>query len=353
MSDEVLSPRALNRALLERQLLLRRAKLSVAETLERLVGMQAQAPNAPYIGLWARLARFRPKALADLILERRAVRIALMRSTIHLVTARDCLVLRPVVQPALKRFGRPISGMDLDALEAAGRALLEEKPRTSSWLEKQLAERWPDRDAQPMAYAVRALVPLVQVPPRGIWGASGQATLTPAETWLRRAFPSTSSPTRMIVRYLAAFGPATIADIQTWSGLTSLGSVVERLRPRLRSFRDERDRELLDVPGAPLPDPKTAAPPRFLPEFDNVLLAHADRTRIIPQECPASIGTPTVLIDGFVRGAWKITREGTLTVTTLERLSPKQTDALTKEGARLLAFVRPDAGARKVRIGLA
>ena len=353
MSEEVLSPRALNRALLERQLLLRRVKLSVAEAIERLVGMQAQAPNAPYIGLWTRLAGFRPKALADLILERRAVRIALMRSTIHLVTARDCLALRPVLRPALQRFGPRISGMDLAALEAAGRALLEEKPRPSSWLEKQLSERWPDRDAQPMAYAVRALVPLVQVPPRGIWGDGGQATLTPAETWLRRGFPSTSSPTKMILRYLAAFGLATIADIQAWSGLTNLRSVLERLRPRLRSFRDERDRELLDVPGAPLPDPKTAAPPRFLPEYDNVLLAHADRTRIIPREWPPNVGAPAVLVDGFVRGVWKIVPGDTLTVTTFEQLSPKQTDAVTQEGAHLLAFVRPDAGMRTVRMGLA
>ena len=352
---------ALNRALLERQQLLRRWKLSPLVAIERLVGMQAQIPNSPYIGLWTRLEGFRPQALAELMNERRTVRIVLMRSTIHLVTARDCLALRPVLQSVMDRnlyvgshFGRRIRGMDTEALVAAGRALLEEQPRTSAELGKLLSIRWPDRDASSLAYAIRNLAPLVQVPPRGIWGASGQATCTTAEAWLGRSVETDSLPDKMILRYLAAFGPATVGDIQIWSGLSALGDAIERLRPRLRVFRNEGGRELFDVPDGLLPDPDTPAPPRFLPVYDNLLLSHADRTRIIADEHRklAGAGLGTVLLDGFVRGTWRITRNrstATLTVEPFKRPSKKDTAALTKEGAELLAFVATDADIQDIQ----
>src|SRR5258708_5949278 len=191
--DEVLSSRALNRALLERQLLLRRAPLAAAATIERLVGMQAQVPNSPYVGLWTRLEGFQPGELAALIEGRQAVRIALMRSTIHLVTAGDCLALRPLLRPVLERsltsghtWGRHLVGLDLAQLVAAARALLDERPLTTAELGRLLHERFPDRDATSLAYATRDLVPLVQVPPRGVWGSSGQTRLAAAETWLGR-----------------------------------------------------------------------------------------------------------------------------------------------------------------------
>jgi DNA glycosylase AlkZ-like len=362
--SSVFSLRALNRAFLERQLLLRRRKLSVSASLERLVGMQAQVPTSPYVAMWARLEGFTPDQLARQIERRRAVRIALMRSTIHLVTARDCLALRPVIQPVLDRdlargaFARNLLDLDMDAVVAAGRAILEERPRTNAELGRLLRERWPDRDATSLAYVIRARVPLVQVPPRGLWGASMQTTSTTAQSWLGRELDAGPTPDRMVARYLAAFGPATVGDVQTWSGLTGLREVVERLRPSLRPFRDERGRELFDVPRAPLPDPDTRAPVRFLPDFDNALLSHADRSRIMGEEhrrlVMANIGHPTVLVDGFVAGTWIIEREGntaTLAIHPFEPPRRKDRTAITEEGARLLSFAAADATRHRVRFG--
>jgi hypothetical protein len=364
-SDNVLGRRALNRATLERQMLLRRQKLPAIETIEHLVGMQAQAPNPPYIGLWTRLEGFHPDELARLILDRRAVRVALMRNTIHLVSARDCLALRPLMQPVFDRglyanraHRAGIEGMDIEALVTAGRALLEKRPRTAKELGLLLQEQWPDRDPASLARAIRHLVPLVQVPPRGIWGKSGQAAHTTVEAWLDRPLDPDSSLDEMVMRYLGAFGPATIRDVRTWSGLTRLGKVTERLRSRLRTFRDEHGNELFDLPDAPRPEPDTPTQARFLPEFDNLILSHADRTRVIADDYRKMIASKngmvpaTVLVDGFVRGTWKTERtrgQAMIMIEPFESLSKEDRDALSEEGERLIRFAEEDAEAFEVR----
>ncbi|HZI11383.1 MAG TPA: winged helix DNA-binding domain-containing protein [Myxococcus sp.] len=360
----VLSARALNRALLARQLLLRHSRMSVPDTVEHLVGLQAQAPFSPYFALWSRLEGFRPEALSRCLLDRSAVRIVLMRGTLHLVTARDALAIRPVVQPVLERafassaYHRKLAGVDLAALEAAGRALVEEKPRTPAELGALLEARWPGRDSGSLAQAIRSLLPLVQVPPRGVWGQSGQPTLTTAEAWLGRPMVSDGSPDALVLRYLAAFGPASVKDLQVWSGLTRLREVVERLAPGLRAYRDEKGQELWDVPDAPRPDPDTPAPPRFLPDFDNVLLSHGDRGRIVPDAYRPRLTRVngvlpgTVLVDGFVRGSWKLQRErdtATLLVEPFKRLSSEDRAAVAEEGTRLLTFAAPEAKTWDIR----
>jgi hypothetical protein len=351
-----LTTRALNRALLARQLLLRRWRLTAAETIEGLVGLQAQEPPDPYVGLWTRLEGFRPEELSGLIADRKAVRMGLMRSTIHLVTARDCLVLRPVMQSVLERtyasspFTRDLGGADLDELLAVSRALYEERPRTVKEMRALLHQRWPDGDPVSLAHSVRFLLPLVQIPPRGLWQTSGQVTQTTAQAWLGRSLDS-PSPDRVVLRYLAAFGPATVADVRTWSGLAGLREVVERLRPTLRTFTDEMGRELFDLPDAPRPDPDTPAPPRFLPQFDNVALSHDDRSRIIGPEHRRMLltegegGYGGLLVDGFARGTWRMTQDGdraTLQIRQLDRLSAADRTAVTDEGLRLLSFLSED-----------
>jgi Winged helix DNA-binding domain len=350
---DVLGRRALNRALLDRQHLLRPARRTAAQTIEHLIALQAQAPLAPYVGLWTRLRTFTPDDLADLLTGRQAVRVALLRGTIHLVTAEDCLTLRPLLQPFFDRalrtgYGRRLPGLDLSTVTEAGRALVDERPRTFSELGTALTERWPGHDPAALAQVIRARVPLVQVPPRGIWGRGGPAAHTSAQAWLGRPLTPAPSPDDLALRYLAAYGPAGAQDLQTWSGLTRLREVIDRLRPRLRAFRDENGTELFDLPDAPRPDPDTPAPPRFLPEYDNLLRAHADRTRVLPDHHRDRLATPndsprpTFLVDGFVHGTWKITRSRGAATLAIEPFSPvPDAAALTAEATRLLEFAAP------------
>ena len=357
MSDRVLSVGELNRALLERQSLAARTTAPAGDMIERLIGMQAQVPNAPYVGLWSRLEGFDPQELADMMTSREAVRMSLMRVTLHLVTARDCLLLRPAVQTVMDRvlssggvWGRQLVGADLEAVAAAGRELLEDEPRTTAALGSALHERWPAFDAAALAHAVRFTVPMVQLPPRGVWGMGGRAVWTTVRSWLGSETGAYAPPDDLVLRYLRAFGPATIADVRAWSGLTGLKEVVERLRPELRTFRDSRGRELFDLPGAPLPDADTPAPPRFLPEFDTVLVAHDDRARVFPDEhrqrIVRDLGSLMVLVDGMIAATWRIERSrgsAALVITPFRRLPRGEREPLLEEARGLLGFIAPGA----------
>jgi hypothetical protein len=360
--SDVLTTRALNRATLERQMLLRRAELPVLEAIERLIALQAQLPNPPYVGLWTRLLGFEQAHLTRLIEKRRVVRSTMLRATQHLVTARDYLQLRPVLQPMLDRacrnnYGKGTAGIDRDTLLAAGRTLLAEQPRTITELQALLGERWPKHDPRALGYSIQFLLPLVHVPPRGTWGRGGAVPAVHAESWLKRPLSDDRSPEEMIVRYLGVFGPATVKDVQVWSGLTGLRAAVEGLRPQLRTFRDEQGRELFDLPDAPLADPDTPAPPRFLPEYDNLLLAYDDRSRVMTDEARKALWTKngllsSALVDGRVAATWRIARDRTgvtLAIGPLGRIAKKDRTALAEEGERLLRFTDPDAKSHAVR----
>jgi Winged helix DNA-binding domain len=368
MRVEVMDDRALNRALLARQLLLRRAKMPVGRAVEHLVGLQAQNTSPPYFALWSRLEGFRIEDLSRALRQRRVVRLALLRSTIHLVTARDCRRLRPVLAAALRRafytgspFGRRLAGLDTGPLVAAGRALVEAEPLTLNDLGQRLHARWPDRDPEALGQALRNLSALVQVPPRGVWGEGGLARHTTAESWLRGPLGREDAPDALVLRYLAAFGPANARDVQTWSGVTGAQEVLERLRPRLRVLRDGRGRELFDLRRAPRPGADTPAPVRFLGEYDNLLLSHQDRTRVVDDAYRARMASKNgvlpgvVLVDGFVRAAWKLARKSpapaaaALTIETFAPLSRSQRAEVIEEGQRLLAFATPEARRRAVR----
>ena len=349
--EEVLSRQALNRSTLARQLLLERSERTPLETVLQLVGMQAQVPHNPYTGLWSRLAAFRAQSLSELLERREVVRIGVMRGTIHLVTADDCLLLRPLVQPVFegqlwrhRDLSPGLRGIDLDPAVAFGRTQLGAKPRTGTELRALLAERFPGLDAAALAYACQMRLALVQVPPRGLWRRSAQVAWTTAEAWLGRPLDATPSPDEVVLRYLGAFGPAAVADVTTWCRLTGMRAVLERLRPRLATFRDERGRELFDLPDAPRPDAATPAPVRFLPEYDNVLLSHDDRSRFVLPEDRAvlarvwAVGYGSVLADGLVSAAWRLEPDG-LVVTHVPRLSKKTLASIAAEGRRLARFL--------------
>ncbi|USX48329.1 winged helix DNA-binding domain-containing protein [Lentzea sp. HUAS12] len=342
-----LSARQLNRALLARQFLLERSEKAPLEVVEHLVGMQSQVPLSPYVGLWSRVSGFQPAALAATLEDRSAVRLVLMRGTIHLVSARDALVLRPLLKPVLDRVnftghnGKQIAGIDPGELADLGRSLLEEEPRTREDLGKLLQERWPGHQATALAYAVQLLVPLAQIPPRGVWGvAQGRGDHATLHTWLGAESLPAPSITEVVSRYLGAFGPASVQDAQTWSGLTRLSEVFDRLP--LRRFTDENGKTLFDHEDSPRPDEDTPAPPRFLPEFDNVALSHADRTRITSPGFNGSSTRGGFTVDGFVSGTWKVAK-GTLSLSPYQRLLKRDSALVEAEGLRLLEFVAPGA----------
>ncbi|MFI0355734.1 winged helix DNA-binding domain-containing protein [Actinomadura sp. 9N407] len=355
---DILSGRALNRAVLERQLLLSRSDAPALEAIRLLIGLQAQDPNLPYLSLWARLRGFRHEDFTRLLYERDIVRSSVLRATQHVVTADDYLWLRPLVQPIVFKalragYWRDIEDWDLDELAAAARELLDGEMLTRPQIGKRLAERWPGRDRTVLGRTVQALLELVHPPPSGTWNTFGATPFALAEEWIGRPLQRNPSPDELIRRYLAAYGPASVKDFQMFSGLRRMDDAFDRLRPGLRTFRDESGAELFDVPGAPLPDPGVPAPARLLTDLDNLLLAYADRTRMMTVEqrkivCVGAWVKATLLIDGKVQGVWTVERDkgaakATLTIELFAPLSASEREDAESEAAGLLAFAHPDA----------
>ncbi|MEU4199515.1 winged helix DNA-binding domain-containing protein [Streptomyces sp. NPDC039022] len=373
----VLDTRALNRATLARQLLLDRADLPALDAVAHLCGLQAQEPQEPFVGLWSRLSAFAPAQLGDLLTGRHVVRTHLMRRTVHLLTADDVLAWRGrhdamLRQRVLGTYRRELEGVDLEELAAAGRAVMADgEPRSMPELARAVAGRWPGPGPRPLGeMLVAALIPMVQLPPRGLWRTKAGVRNVPLASWLGRepappapdgagtgrpvpGAPAASDPVgeALVRRYLAAFGPAASADLRAWCGLAGLPHAVAAVREELVGFRDERGRELLDLPDAPRPDPGTPAPVRFLPAFDNAILGYQDRGRIIDDAHRglSVAGERVVLVDGRVAATWTA-REGTVTVSPLRRFSRAERAAVGEEGEALAAFLS-DGGSRSVRIG--
>jgi hypothetical protein len=362
---DVLTARALNRATLARQLLLQRTSQDPAEVVTHLVGMQAQNPLDPYLALWSRLIDFDPEAFGRLVEKRELVRIVLMRSTIHLVTADDALFLRPIMQPVIdaemtrhSEYAPLLRGVDMAPVVAFAHPLLAETPMPLQKLRAVLAERFPKLPTAAITYACRNYIPLVQIPPRGVWGKKLQVTSTPLDSWLGQPLRTDATIDEAVLRYLTAFGPALVADAAAWSRLTGFREVFDRLRPQLQVFTDENGREVFDLPDAPRPDPDVLAPVRFLPEYDNVLLSHADRSRFgaDAQLFASALGAfrGSVLVDGVVRAIWKsrLDKDTGVATATIHHLplTPADWAAVEVEGRAAVEFWHPEAGTHDVHM---
>ncbi|QNE21834.1 winged helix DNA-binding domain-containing protein [Kribbella qitaiheensis] len=348
-----LSRRALNRATLDRQWLLERHPATALEAIEHLTGMQSQAPLAPYTGLWTRLTNFTPAELVDLMTDRSVVRLGLMRGTIHLVTASDALGIYPLLRDMHQRLLAsnqtlaPLRAtLDLDALAATAHRLLSTSPLDAASLGTSLAQEFPSHDPATLSRAARDLIAGVQVPPRGLWGKGGNPIITTLESWLNRPLTPHTLET-LVLRYLAAYGPATPLDMQQWSGLTHLTEIFDRLGPKLRTYHQEDStRPLYDLPTITLPDPDTPAPIRFLPAFDNLYLSHTNRTRILPDSARPHIFTkngiikPTLLQNGHPTATYTITKSH-LTITPITPIPYSTHPQIETEAHALLTFLSP------------
>lgn len=363
MPDRVLTLRELNRATLQRQMLLERVDVSVPEAIERLVALQAQVARPPYIGLWTRLNRFKREDLTKLIEDHTVIKATFLRATLHLLTAADYLRFRATIQPVLEGASASIVesrgvAFDREAVLEATRSFITEKPRTFAAISDMLSERWPETDIGAMRYTARTHIPLVQVPNSSTWSYPATPEFTLAETWLGKLPDDEDRFRELVKRYLAAFGPAGVTDVQSWSGLGKLKAAIEAMKPELQVYRDENRREHYDLPDTTLPDADTPAPPRFLPEFDNLLLSHSNRTRVIADEHRSKVYLPglrvaaTILLDGFVAGVWKIEKvkkSAALVIEPFAALNKKDRAALEEEGEQLVRFAEPDAQAYEVK----
>jgi winged helix DNA-binding protein len=342
MSDRVLTLRELNRALLARQLLLKRRKFGVQKAVERLCAIQAQWPQSPYIGLWSRLVGFKKEQLTRALAQHRVVKTQLFRITLHITSARDYPYFFAVWGPAARDRTPGIAREQLEELSRRVRAVAIQRPITQDEVEELAADEMGG-----FRWRTRTLTPLVHLPPGGTWNHYGRTQLRAMEAVLGSGLPSSEDGAERLVRnYLSAFGPATQEDILRFAGIR-VGDIRPGLvRLELRRFRDERGRVLLDVPRAPLPDGDAPAPIRFLPKWDSSLLAYAppERTRILPEKFrPTVIAkngdvAATVLIDGFVAGTWSVNRKGVIEVDPLRRLTKNERREMDEERTRLAAF---------------
>ncbi len=358
----MLSNGQLNRATLARQLLLARAGdgsgSDLGPVLGGLGGLQAQEPRPPHVALWSRLRGYDPAQLNAALADRRAIRAPLMRATLHTVCTADYLSWRgpldPVLRGALSALRGRDEGLDLDATVAAARELLADGPLTFNEIRAALQARFPGVDDRALGYATRMVLPLAMVPGDDRWGFPRDARFTPADGWLGEEVGAGGAEA-LIRSYLLAFGPASVADFQKWSGLTGMRAAVEAVAD-LVTYEDQRGRTLYDLPGLPIPDAETPAPPRLLPEFDQLVLAHDDRSRVVPDAFRAQIVTKnlrvqaTFLLDGVVAGLWtfKATRtRATLTLQPFARLAAKLPE-LDHEAEELARFLEPDARSYEV-----
>ena len=362
MTERTLTTRDLNRATLARQLLLERADWSFHDAIKHLVALQGQVSNAPYLGLWTRLRAFERAALTALLEQRQGVRASSLRGTLHLLLAEDYLWLHPLLQSTLSRnlhlFARKTRDFEMARFVEMMRTYVQEQPRTARALRARMEEFFPGMGQQQITDSVRMYLGLIQIPPAGLWGFTGQPVHVRAEDWLGRPPVSVEDGLpRLVHRYLAAFGPASAKDVQAWSGLSGIQPVLEKLRPELRVYRDERGRELFDLPDAPMPAPETPAPVRFLPAFDNLIYAYAERQRVIAANHQPFLSTGNLivqifLVDGFARGTWKIEHQGASTILVIEPfepLSPSTQNELHEEGERLLRWAAADAETYDIR----
>lgn len=366
MASELLTTRQLGRATLARQMLLERRPIGTVEAVQRLAGMQAQEPKHPFVGLWTRVEAFSAESLLAALRSREVVRATLMRSTLHLMSAADYRAVRMALQPgrsvALRVLGARAEGLDLEAVLPAARELLAGTSLPFDEIRAQLQERFPDVNDRALGYAVRTLLPLVMVPGEDgeRWGFPRVASFVRADEWLDGPLASVEERSKqaLVRRYLGAFGPASARDVERWSGVGAMKPVLEEMRDELACFADERGRELFDLPDAPRPDAGTPAPVRYLPEFDNLVLAHDDRSRVIADEHRPLVTTKnlrvkaTFLVDGSVAGIWTIEvkrKVATLRLEPFGTLQQRVRGELEREGDALLRFVEPDARAHEVR----
>jgi len=346
VAERVLTLRELNRATLARQLLLERKRVGVLPAIERLAGLQAQWPPSPYIGLWSRLAGFRRESLERLVLRGDVVKPTVMRGTLHLVTAREYPVYYFALEDMPTWFDETHLAHAL-AVHEDVRALAEAEPLAHrdglAYLETQGHEDETER--RRIFHAVRRRAHLLHTRSSATWKGRPTAVFEPHP--LPEPMDVLAARTALVRRYLAAFGPATRADFADWSGLrvADVAGAIDALEP-LRRFRDDKGRELLDLPRAPLPPPETPAPVRFLPKWDNTLLGHADRTRILPEELrKAVIGkngdvTQTFLVDGVVAGSWSADPKGSVAIVPFAPLPRTARREVEDEAARLEAWLR-------------